>query len=127
MRFLSFDEIVIIHRKMIEVFGGESGILSEASLENCVALPMMSVFKTEISPSLWAKAATLLHCIATRHPFIDGNKRTAWTSAKVFLLLNGFRLRADTEDAESTILKVVQGIIDTEELTSWIETHSEPI
>lgn len=77
MRHLTFDEIIIIHSRMIEAFGGETGILSEEALENCVALPMMFIFGTETSPSLWSKAATLLHCIAIRHPFIDGNKRTA--------------------------------------------------
>jgi death-on-curing protein len=111
---------------MIEVFGGEDGILSEEALENCVALPMMAIFGTETSTSLWSKAATLLHCIANRHPFIDGNKRTAWTT-KVFLLLNGFRLSASPEDGESIVLDVVKGVVDLENLANWIETHSEPV
>lgn len=112
---------------MIQVFGGEEGILSEEALENCVALPMMSVFGTETSKSLWSKTATLLHCIANRHPFVDGNKRTAWTAAKVFLLLNGFRLSASLEDGERTVLDVVKGSINLESLAYWIETHSEPV
>ncbi len=127
MRYLIFDEIMGIHNRMIEVFGGEDGILSEEALENCVALPMMSIFGTETSPSIWSKAATLLHCIATRHPFVDGNKRTAWTAAKVFLLLNGYRLTATVENAETTLLGVIQGDIDSEELTDWIEEHSKVI
>ena len=125
MRYLTFDEILQIHRRMIEVFGGEDGILSEEALENCVALPMMVIFGTETSTSLWSKAATMLHCLANRHPFIDGNKRTAWTATKVFLLLNGFRLSASPEDGESTVLDVVKGILDLERLAYWIETHSE--
>jgi len=112
---------------MIEVFGGEDGILFEESLENCVALPMMSIFGTETSPSIWSKAATLLHCIATRHPFVDGNKRTAWTAAKVFLLVNGYRLTATVENAEATLLGAIRGDVDSEELTDWIEEHSKVI
>ena len=127
MRYLTFDEIMGIHNRMIEVFGGEDGILSEEALENCVALPMMSIFGTETSPSIWSKAATLLHCIAARHPFVDGNKRTAWTAAKVFLLLNGYRLTATVENAETTLLGVIRGDIDSEELTDWIEEHSKVI
>ena len=127
MRYLTFDEIIRIHNRMIEVFGGEDGILSEEALENCVALPMMSIFGTETSPSIWSKAATLLHCIATRHPFVDGNKRTAWTAAKVFLLLNGYRLSATVKNAETTLLGVIQGDIDSEELTDWVEEHSNVI
>jgi len=127
VRYLTFDEIMRIHNRMIEVFGGEDGILSEAALENCVALPMMYIFGTETSPSIWSKAAALLHCIVARHPFMDGNKRTAWTAAKVFLLVNGYRLTATVENAEATILGVIQGDIDSEELNDWIEEHSKVI
>ncbi|MBE0525991.1 MAG: type II toxin-antitoxin system death-on-curing family toxin [Candidatus Thorarchaeota archaeon] len=127
MRYLTFDEIVKIHERMIEVFGGESGILSENALENCVAMPMMSIFGTETSSSLWSKAATLLLCIANRHPFVDGNKRTAWTAAKVFLRLNGFRLTTTPEDGESTVIGVVRGIIDQDDLADWIRNNSEPV
>ncbi len=126
MRYLTFDEIVQIQRRMIEVFGGEGGILSENALENCVALPMMSIFGTETSSSLWQKAATLLLCIANRHPFVDGNKRTAWTATKVFLRLNGFRLTTPPENGESTIIGVVQGAIDRDGLADWIKNNSKP-
>ena len=127
MRYLTFNEILSIHNRMIKLFGGEGGILSEESLENCVALPMMSIFGTELSPSLWAKAATLLLCITVRHPFIDGNKRTAWTAARVFLLLNGYQLVAKTEVAEDTVLGVTSGDVTIEELAVWIEEHSDEI
>jgi death-on-curing protein len=58
---------------------------------------------------------------------VDGNKRTAWTAAKVFLLLNGYRLTATVENAETALLGVIQGDIDSEELTDWIEEHSKVI
>jgi len=112
---------------MIEVFGGEGGILSENALENCVALPMMSIFGTETNPSIWSKAATLLLCIANRHPFVDGNKRTSWAAAKVFLLLNGFQLTSSLEEGERTVIGVVKGIVDTGVLADWIETNSDPL
>ncbi len=112
---------------MIAEFGGEEGILSEDAIENCVALPMMSIFGSEPNPSLWSKAATLLLCLANRHPFIDGNKRTAWAAAKVFLLLNGFRLSISPDIGEKTVIGVVQELIDTETLADWIENNSKAI
>ncbi|NWF96915.1 MAG: type II toxin-antitoxin system death-on-curing family toxin [Candidatus Thorarchaeota archaeon] len=127
MRYLTFDEIVVIHGRLIDAFGGEGVILSEEALENCVALPMMAVFGRETSSSLWLKAATLLHAIVTRHPFVDGNKRTAWTAAKVFLLVNGFRLSAQAEDAERVVLRTVKGEIGVKELARWIELHSKEV
>lgn len=127
MRYLTFDEIVRIHSRMILVFGGEKGIVSEGAIENCVALPMLAVYEIETSPSLWTKAAVLLHCIATRHPFVDGNKRTAWGAARVFLILNGIRLKASTKNAEGIMRKVVGGEIDVDGLAKWIKLHSESI
>jgi len=127
LKYLTFDEIVHIHRRMLEVFGGEDGMLSEDALENCVAQPMMSIFGIETSSSLWSKAATLLLCIARRHPFVDGNKRTAWAAAKIFLLLNGYRLTTTPEIGESTIIGVVLGTVDRENLADWIKTNSEPV
>lgn len=124
MRFLTYDDILVIHKRMIEVFGGEDGLLSAESLENCVALPMMSVFGTETSPSLWSKAATLLHAIVTRHPFVDGNKRTAWTAAKIFLILNGHTLSVHVQEAQRVVLGVAQGETGSEELAEWIKSHS---
>ncbi len=112
---------------MIAVFGGESGVLSQEGLENCLALPMMSVYGTETNPSLWEKAASLLHCLVTRHPFVDGNKRTSWAAAKVFLLLNGFRLSTEHDDGEQTILNVISGKINKDQLADWIESHSNRI
>ncbi|TFG03521.1 type II toxin-antitoxin system death-on-curing family toxin [Candidatus Thorarchaeota archaeon] len=126
LRYLTFDEVLAIHDRMIGVFGGEDGILSEGALENCVALPMMSVFGVETSQSLWAKAAELLYCIVTRHPFVDGNKRTGWAAAKVFLRLNGYALTAQAEEAEEVVLRVVQGQTDCEALAEWMEGHASP-
>ena len=124
MRYLSIDDILEIHQTMISLFGGESGLLSEGALENCVAVPMIAVFGIEPNPTLWDKAASLMHCIVTRHPFVDGNKRTAWASMKVFLLLNDYRLATETEESESVILNVIGGVIDIDALSKWIEAHS---
>ncbi|TXT54070.1 MAG: Death-on-curing protein [Candidatus Thorarchaeota archaeon] len=99
VRYLTYDEILSIHDRLIEFFGGESGVFSVNALENCVSLPMMSVFGTETNPTIWSKAAALLYCILIRHPFVDGNKRTAWTAAKLFLYLNGYDLQVDVDDA----------------------------
>ena len=127
MRFLTYDEILKIHSRMIKEFGGEDGLLSEGGIENCVALPMLAIFGTEATPTLWSKAAILLHCIATRHPFVDGNKRTAWTAARIFLLLNGFHLSAEVDEAETIVLSIVGGNTDIEAVAEWIREKSNKI
>ncbi len=71
---LSFDETLLIHRRLIKDFGGETGVLSQEAIENCVALPMLGFFGVAASSTLWTKAAKHLQCIATWYPFIDGNE-----------------------------------------------------
>lgn len=71
-------------------------------LDAAIARPKSTVFGLDAYPDLFTKAAALLHSVARNHALVDGNKRTAWASAWVFLGLNGIRLdeRFDVDAAE---------------------------
>jgi death on curing protein len=68
-------------------------------------------------------AAEYAFHIAKNHPFVDGNKRAAFSSMIAFLLLNGWRLNASEADAESTIVRLAAGEISKQQLTEWVEQH----
>ncbi|MCD6590549.1 MAG: Fic family protein, partial [Candidatus Aenigmarchaeota archaeon] len=71
MKYLTVEEIIQIHDRLIKEFGGEAGIVDRNKLD-------FIVNKVESSKTdLYRKAAMLLHDIIIMHPFIDGNKRTA--------------------------------------------------
>ena len=120
MRYLTVAEVLYIHEKSIRVFGGETGILSTGALENCVELPKMKIYGEEPSDTLWMKAAHILHCIVTRHPFLDGNKRTGWVAAKIFLKLNGYSLNPDVDETENMVREIAEGNLDVEYVSTWI-------
>ena len=68
-------------------------------------------------------AATFAFGIARNHPFIDGNKRTAWVVARLFLVLNGITLSYTPEDAVNTVLALASGDLSEEELAEWFRAQ----
>jgi death-on-curing protein len=82
------------------------------------------VFGEDAYPTLFEKAAALLHSISSNHSFVDGNKRTGWASAIVFLDINGYTLRSplDEDAAEKFVLAVAQSQLNTAEIAVRIQT-----
>ncbi|MXP22011.1 type II toxin-antitoxin system death-on-curing family toxin [Gordonia sp. HNM0687] len=94
--------------------GEQVHVRDEGLLQAAVARPQVSVFGLDAYPEPWDKAAALLHSLARNHPLVDGNKRTAWASAVVFLDINDIVPEADldVDRAEKFVLDVAQGRMD---------------
>ncbi|WP_432484085.1 type II toxin-antitoxin system death-on-curing family toxin [Kineococcus esterisolvens] len=92
-------------------------------LASAAARPRTTVFGREAYPGLAEKAAALMHSLARNHPLVDGNKRLAWSAARVFCLLNGTDLVMDVDDAEQMVLAVAAGDLDATELAEVINRH----
>jgi death-on-curing protein len=98
-------------------------------LESAVHRPSASMFGQEAYPDLFDKAAALLQSLAINHPFVDGNKRTAWTSCVVFLALNDVQLRPDIDTAERLVVAVASGTVDEVKAISEVlrELAEQPV
>ncbi|MCI2236965.1 type II toxin-antitoxin system death-on-curing family toxin [Paenibacillus sp. TRM 82003] len=92
-------------------------------LASAAARPRTTVFGREAYPDLAEKTAALMHSLARNHPLVDGNKRLAWSAARVFCLLNGTDLVMDVDDAEQMVLAVAAGDLDATELAEVINRH----
>jgi death-on-curing protein len=93
--------------------GQSVGVRDLGLLDSAVHRPQSEMFGIEAYPGLWEKAAALLHSLLINHPFVDGNKRTAWMSTMVFLDLNGAdMLEVDQEAAYTLVVAVAAGEID---------------
>lgn len=91
------------------------------ALGSAVAKPATGFGSHEQYPTLTEKAAALLQGLAMNHPFMDGNKRTAWTSAQMMLTLNGAPMRlVDPEEAASFVTNVVTEHHDVEHIAIWL-------
>ena len=92
-------------------------------LQSSLARPRSSLFGADAYPTLDLKAAALMHSVATSHPLIDGNKRSAWALMITFVLLNRFEVVAETNDAFEFVLSVATGSLELDEMASWIEAR----
>jgi death-on-curing protein len=97
-------------------------VADEGMLQSSIARPQATAFGEDAYPTLWDKAAALLHSVARNDAFIDGNKRTAWASAWAFLRLNGINLpdRYDVDFAEHLVLSAAVGEIGWEKIADGL-------
>ena len=127
MIYLTLEDLLEIHRRVIESTGGSDGIRSIPMLDSAVARPQATFGGIDLYPSIPEKAAALLHSIICNHPFVDGNKRTGFTSMDVFLRLNGYYLVAGEDDKYDFVIGVASEAIAFSKITSWIEQKIESL
>ena len=115
--------ILVIHGEQLREHGGAEGVRDEGLLESALARPLNAASYGE--PDLAELAALYALGIARNHPFVDGNKRTAYVALELFLDLNGVDLTAS--DAESTVamLDMAAGEFTDEEFTLWVREHAQ--
>ncbi|RJY09997.1 type II toxin-antitoxin system death-on-curing family toxin [Aurantiacibacter aquimixticola] len=106
-----------VHDRQLAEHGGPSGIRDQGALESALSRPRNQWAYGEEDPA--ALAAAYAFGIARNHPFTDGNKRTAWVLARVFLLLNDHRLKFDKVDALQTVQALAAGELSDDELADW--------
>lgn len=109
------------HEEQLVEHGGPSGIRDEGLLASALARPRNSALYE--SPDAAALAASYAFGISRNHPFIDGNKRTAFVAMEVFLDLNGFELEVSDEAAVLNMLELAAGQIEESVFAQWIRDH----
>jgi death-on-curing protein len=124
MKYLTPEQVLFVHYRLIEETGGSHGIRDLHMLQSAIARPMAAFSKKDLYPDLFSKAAALMHSIIKNHPFVDGNKRTAITAASLFLLRNSYSLKASNKELESFTLKVAAENVEIQEIADWFKTHT---
>lgn len=123
MRYLTLNEVLEVHRQVMAQSGGTEGLMHLPALESALAQPQMTFDSADLYPTLVDKAAALGYTLIRNHPFLDGNKRTGHAAMEVFLVLNGYEIRAPVDEQERVILQVAASEIEREEFTAWLRTH----
>lgn len=126
MRYVSVEEVVEIHKRVIEQTGGALGIRDRGSLESSVLQPLQSFSEYELYPSLPEKASALGYFLIQNHPFVDGNKRVGHAALETVLVMNGLELSASVEEQEEVVLAVARGELSRETFTAWVQKHVVP-
>jgi death-on-curing protein len=123
VRYLTLSEVLEVHRQVMAQTGGAEGLMHLPALESALAQPQKTFGGEELYPTLVDKAAALGYALIKNHPFLDGNKRTGHAAMEVFLVLNGYEIRAAIDEQEHIILQVAASEIDREEFTTWLRTQ----
>jgi len=124
--FLSADQVLAIHRRMIEEFGGDPTVRDYGLLESAVAMPAAGMGGRFLHKGVAMMAAAYLFHLCRNHPFVDGNKRTALVSAEIFLMANGWRLAATNTELERLTLGVAACEISKAEAAAFFRRHARP-
>ena len=126
MRYLTLNETLELHRRIIAQSGGAPGVLNLGAFESALAQPQMTFDENDLHPTIADKTAALGFSLIQNHPFVDGNKRIGHASMEVFLVLNGFEISASVREQEHIILNVASGTLDRAGLSAWLRGHIVP-
>jgi death-on-curing protein len=124
MRYLSSEQVLFIHARLIAETGGEHGIRDLGLMGLAVSRPQAMFDGNELYPDIHTKAAALLESLINNHPFVDGNKRTGITAAAMFLQFNDYSLRASNQEVELFVLSVASGEQTFESIAEWWKSYS---
>lgn len=119
--WLSRRLIEAIHDEQLTEHGGAGGIRDAGLLDSALARPLNRAGYGE--PDIAELAALYAVAIARNHPFIDGNKRSAYVAMEVFLRLNGCRFPVSDAEAVVTTLAMASGELTDDEFTVWVRTN----
>lgn len=127
MKYLTFEQILFLHNRGIQRYGGSYGFRGKEGqefLESAVARPMATAFGQDLYPSLFEKVAGLVHSLVQNHPFIDGNKRVAFYAMAMMLEVNGYELTASSDAAYRVVMKIAKGEWDVPKIAKWIQKNA---
>jgi death-on-curing protein len=122
-RWIDASLIYAIHDRLLAEHGGLDGIRDRGGVESALARPMNLAEYGE--PDASALAAAYAYGLLRNHGFADGNKRTAWVAARLFLADHGYRLRFDRLEAVRVVEGAASGALSEAELAAWFRQHLE--
>jgi death on curing protein len=124
MNYLTPEQVLFIHSRLIAETGGSHGVRDLGLLESALGRPQATFDDMELYPDLFTRAAALADSLINNHPFMDGNKPTGITAAGLFLRINGWKLIATSMELETITLRVATKTIQVLELAEWLRENA---
>ncbi|MCA8887422.1 MAG: type II toxin-antitoxin system death-on-curing family toxin [Parvularculaceae bacterium] len=125
VRWLTREIVLAIHARSLRDHGGAAGLRDDGMLEGALGRPQnLAAYG---SPDVFELAASYAFALVKNHPFLDGNKRTAFLAAYVFLGLNGFEPDADEAEAAAIVVDLAASNVSEADFARWLEAVSRRI
>ena len=117
--FPTIEEVLAIHEIIVREFGGPQGLRDRAALESALMRPQLGYYN-----DLLEEAAALMESLAMNHPFVDGNKRTAFYTTDAFLRMNGRFIDCDNQETFELFMQLFEThSFRFNQLHEWLEQH----
>ena len=123
MIWISAEDVILIHSRVIEGSGGLDGLRDRDGLEAAVAAPMQTFDGTELYPTDIEKIARLGFGLASNHAFVDGNKRIGAMMTQLLLKWNGYDLTLRSGELADMFIAIAAGTAKEKDLLDWISKH----
>jgi len=121
--YLTAEQVLFIHYRLVNETGGEHGIRDMGLLESAVARPKATFDDKELYADIFEKAAALMESLVNNHAFMDGNKRTGIACAVLFLRQNGIAFNVKNSEVEKFTLQVAKSELDARGIAKWFKAH----
>jgi death on curing protein len=119
------EDILTLHEKSLEDYGGGSGIRDIGLLESAIARPFQTFGGEDLYPDAFTKAAALGESLIINHPFVDGNKRTGIAGLITLLFEYNFKLISSEDDLYNLTINISTGKIKFDEIVEWLKNNTE--
>ncbi len=123
MKYLTAEQILFIHARLIDSTGGAHGIRDVGLLQSAAARPRATFEGKDLYKDAFMKAAALAESLARNHCFVDGNKRIAITAAGIFLNLNGLRFEAEQREVIRFGIALAAKHLSLDAVMMWFKKH----
>lgn len=123
MIWVTAEDVIAIHGRIIETTGGLDGLRDQAGLEAAVSAPLQSFDGVDLFPSDIEKIARIGFGLASNHAFIDGNKRIGAMMVQLLLKWNGYALKLKSGELADMFIAIADGTAGESDLLDWIQTH----
>jgi len=125
VKVFTVRQVLILHERMIQKYGGSSGVRDMGMLESAIGRPFATFGGEDLYSDVFMKAGAFIQSIVKNHPFIDGNKRTAFSGTIVFLLASGVIVSAGTNQIVKFMLRVANENLSVDEIAAWLKKHTK--
>lgn len=123
MIWISAEDVILIHSRVIEGSGGLDGLRDRDGLEAAVSAPMQTFDGKELYPTDLEKIARLGFSLASNHAFVDGNKRIGAMMTQLLLKWNGYDLTLRSGELAEMFIAIADGTAKEKDLLDWITRH----
>lgn len=123
--YLSFDEIIQLHKKEIDIFGGSHGIRDRNLLYSAIGQADLFLFGEPFYKDAYIIAAVYAYHIIKNHPFVDGNKRTGILVSLIFLQMNNVNLVATKDEIYNLAIDIAASRINKDDVIQFFKEHTD--